>query len=219
MKLLDRFFPVRPWIVTANGVHLGIYHARTAWGAKRFVGFYAKPAEETFVAPVPVEGKGIHGNPIFSLENTARLFEEALAKRPFVEDYSLAKKYGGEIAEGLQWNIENADSYREGVWAVVEVEYEKTSKGKTKKDRHTFGVVNKYEAETFITELAARWAVFVDGLSQQGKPLPPVNNLNFSYFTAYIGWRKFKKEVDNYDIEDRYGRTKIDHAFKQLKSL
>lgn len=132
---------------------------------------------------------------------------------------TLAEEYRETIEEGLRWNVENAHLYKPGEWAVISLAYEKTSKGKSRNESVTLGVVPKDMAGRFIAEMTIRWAMHADNLQKNFKPLPSIDNLKFTFFVAYIGWRRGKEVIDDAEIERRHGVIDIEKAFKQLKSL
>lgn len=130
-----------------------------------------------------------------------------------------AEKYAHDIAWGLRWNVANAHLYKPGIWAVVTLTYDKTSKGKTRPEKVTLGVVPKDEVGKFINELAAKWVMFDLGLREANKPTPSISNLKFTSFAAHIGWRRGDEIIDDAEIERRHGVIDLEKAFKMLKSL
>ena len=132
---------------------------------------------------------------------------------------TLAEQYQADVNNRLAWNMANAHLYKQGELAVISVSYDKTSKGKTRKESTVLGVVPKADVTKLILDVESAWLRHENHLWASNKPAPSVSNLEFISFVPYIGWRRGEHVITDLDIEEKHGRIDHEKAFKQLKSL
>lgn len=219
MNILDLFLPVVPWEVFVNGQSLGIFHARTAWGAKRFHRLAAKRipvprSEEMFeatrwslkTASDEMQAKVTTDLALMQSPAFVKLARELGQEMPV---HQQAEKFSEELTRGLQWNMENPQRLSD--WVVVEAIFVKSVKGRIRDGIHTFGVVHKDEYETFRDQFNA---------SLEAVKLPEtIKGIRLTNWPTYCNFQINKKTVSEDDIRQKYGVVTVLDAIKQVKTI